>query len=407
MVRKLKILLSAYACEPNKGSEPEVGWKWATTLSKLGHEVYVITRQNNKENIENYLTNKKIPNLYFYYFDYSPWFIKIIKGKTNPRSYLYFFLWQIGIFFLARQMVKKIKFDFIHHVTFVSLRFPSFLCFLKVPFIFGPVAGGETSPYHLRKNWLFFNKITELFRDLSNYYIKVSLFMNITFSRSYKIFVTSEETKKVIPSRYHFKTEKLLAIGFDETSKPNSKSRSNAGLFNICYVGRLIYWKGLLIVLKTFSEIKKKNKNAILSIVGSGPMDTELKLQAKKLNIDQSIQWLGQIDRKELINFFNNKCDLLLMPSLRDSGGLVILEAMSCGVPVAALNLGGPGQLVDNECGIKIEVDNKSEDQIAFELSTLINDSIKNADELKNKKTKSLERVKKFTWDKKISRIYK
>ena len=95
------------------------------------------------------------------------------------------------------------------------------------------------------------------------------------------------------------------------------------------------------------------------------------------------------------------------MPSLRDSGGLVILEAMSCGVPVATLNLGGPGQLIDNECGIKIEVDNKSEDQIAFELSTLINDLIKNADELKNKKTKSLERVKKFTWDKKISKIYK
>ena len=407
MVSKLKILLSAYACEPNKGSEPEVGWKWATTLSKLGHEVYVITRQNNKENIENYLTNKKIPNLYFYYFDYPPWFIKIIKGKSNPRSYLYFFLWQIGIFFLAQALVKKIKFDFIHHVTFVSVRLPSFLCFFKVPFIFGPVAGGETPPYHLRKNWLFFNKINELFRDLSNYYVKVSLFMNITFSRSCKIFVTSEETKKVIPSRYHFKTEKLLAIGFDETSKPNSKSRSNAGSFNICCAGNLLYLKGLTISLKTFSEIKKKNKNAILSIVGSGPMDTELKLQAKKLNIDQSIQWLGQIDRKELINFFNNKCDLLLMPSLRDSGGLVILEAMSCGVPVATLNLGGPGQLVDNECGIKIEVDNKSEDQIAFELSTLINDLIKNADELKNKKTKSLERVKKFTWDKKISRIYK
>ena len=97
-----------------------------------------------------------------------------------------------------------------------------------------------------------FNKINELFRDLSNYYVKVSLFMNITFSRSCKIFVTSEETKKVIPSRYHFKTEKLLAIGFDETSKPNSKSRNNAGSFNICCAGNLLYLKGLTISLKTF-----------------------------------------------------------------------------------------------------------------------------------------------------------
>ena len=55
MKKNLKILLSAYACEPNKGSEPEVGWKWATTLSELGHEVYVITRSNNKETIEDCL----------------------------------------------------------------------------------------------------------------------------------------------------------------------------------------------------------------------------------------------------------------------------------------------------------------------------------------------------------------
>ena len=50
MKKKSKILLSAYACEPNKGSEPEVGWKWAITLSQLGYEVYVITRLNNKKN---------------------------------------------------------------------------------------------------------------------------------------------------------------------------------------------------------------------------------------------------------------------------------------------------------------------------------------------------------------------
>ena len=65
----LKILLSAYACEPNKGSEPEIGWKWATTLSNLGHEVYVITRRNNKELIELYLSKNEYKKLSFIYFD--------------------------------------------------------------------------------------------------------------------------------------------------------------------------------------------------------------------------------------------------------------------------------------------------------------------------------------------------
>ena len=65
MKKKLKILLSAYACEPNKGSEPEVGWKWATTLCGLGHEVHVVTKSNNKQNIEQYLKENNIENLNF------------------------------------------------------------------------------------------------------------------------------------------------------------------------------------------------------------------------------------------------------------------------------------------------------------------------------------------------------
>ena len=73
----LKILISAYACEPNKGSEPEVGWKIANTLATLGHKVYVITRSNNIENIENYLKYKKTKNITFLYFDLPKWIIKI------------------------------------------------------------------------------------------------------------------------------------------------------------------------------------------------------------------------------------------------------------------------------------------------------------------------------------------
>ena len=132
----MKILLSAYACEPNKGSEPEVGWKWATNLSNLGHEVYVITRSNNKNNIEQEIQKKKYFNIKFIYFDFPKWFLKIFKGKKNKFSYFYFYMWQIGIFFVAKKITNQIKFDYIHHVTFVSYRIPSFLCLLNVPFIF-------------------------------------------------------------------------------------------------------------------------------------------------------------------------------------------------------------------------------------------------------------------------------
>lgn len=79
----LKILISAYACEPNKGSEPEVGWKITNALATLGHKVYVITKSNNKENIENYLKYKKAKNITFLYFDIPKWIIKILRKKND------------------------------------------------------------------------------------------------------------------------------------------------------------------------------------------------------------------------------------------------------------------------------------------------------------------------------------
>ena len=402
---KLKILLSAYACEPNKGSEPEVGWKWATTLSGLGHEVYVITRSNNKKNIDEYLIKNKISNLNFIYFDFPKWLLRVIKGKSNPHSYLYFLLWQVGIFFVVKPYINKIKFDFIQHVTFVSFRYPSFLCLYKVPFIFGPISGGDTIPMNLRKNFSLIEKIKEFARDLSNNYIKFSPLMNLTFFKSKRIFVNSEATKKIIPSKYHHKTELMIAIGNSDTVKASLNFNKKKKRFHICYAGNLFGLKGISLAIEIFSELKKINPNIFLTVAGSGPLESELKRKAKYYNIDQSILWLGQINRNKLFELFQ-KNDLLLMPSLRDSGGFVILEAMSFGLPVATLDLGGPGIIVDNDCGIKVNVSNKSETEIVFELALKINNLSKSNEEILYKKKKSLKKIKIFSFNHKALFIY-
>ena len=82
---KKNILLSAYACEPNRGSESEVGWKWSINLIKSGFNVFVVTRKNNKSKIEKEIKKRNYKNLHFLYFDFPKWFIKIIKGKNTIR----------------------------------------------------------------------------------------------------------------------------------------------------------------------------------------------------------------------------------------------------------------------------------------------------------------------------------
>ena len=400
----MKILLSAYACEPNKGSEPEVGWKWVETLSKLGHEVYIVTRLNNKKNIENYLKKKNLKNINFIYFDFSGIFFKLIKGKKNSFSYLYFILWQVAIYFVVKPYVKKIKFDFIHHVTLVSYRFPSFLCIYKVPFIYGPISGGDTVPFLLRKNFTFINKAKELLRDISNFYVKYSPFLNLVFSKSKIICVNTAETKNFIPKKYHHKIKKILAIGLDK-KKIKKKKIKKKNSFNILYAGNLLDIKGINFVFQTFINLKKNNKNVFLTIAGDGKLKNKFFKFCKINKINRDVRFHGSISREKLFSLYK-KNDLLFYPSLRDSGGFVILEAMSFYLPSAVLNNGGPGEIINKNCGIKVNLKNKNEYQIINSFTKSITNLITKKNEQIIKSSNAYKRVSNFNWTKKAVNVY-
>jgi hypothetical protein len=96
----MKVLLSAYACEPGKGSEPGVGWSWVRQIARFA-EVWVITRANNRGTIEKALREEPLPNVHWVYFDLPRWARFWKKGQRGVH--LYYYLWQVGIYFLARQ----------------------------------------------------------------------------------------------------------------------------------------------------------------------------------------------------------------------------------------------------------------------------------------------------------------
>ena len=146
----MKVLLSAFACQPHCGSELEVGWKWALHLAKLGHEVWVLTRLESRPAIELELVRLCEKRLHFRYYDLPEpirwWF----SGGKKLSLQAYYALWQWRVVRVANDLHARHAFDRVHHVTFAGLRAPSFMGTLGVPFIFGPVAGGERAPWRLR-----------------------------------------------------------------------------------------------------------------------------------------------------------------------------------------------------------------------------------------------------------------
>src|SRR5205085_817684 len=121
MSRRLKVLISAYACEPNKGSEPEIGWQWALQMARF-HDVTVLTRANNRPSIEKGLESirgqQSLPTFVFH--DRESFLLKL-KRKFGLTK-LYYVLWQKSARKLIHQLHKLHQYEVLHHVTFSSFR---------------------------------------------------------------------------------------------------------------------------------------------------------------------------------------------------------------------------------------------------------------------------------------------
>src|SRR5215467_11471402 len=135
----MRLLLSAYACRPNAGSEPGVGWNWATHLASRGIDVHVLVAKRNQEAVEAGLRTNPVPNLHFVY-------VSVPREWAKKNEVAHYVWWQFAALKAARELSARHEFDLAHHVTYASIHVPSQLWRLKIPLIFGPVGGGQTAP---------------------------------------------------------------------------------------------------------------------------------------------------------------------------------------------------------------------------------------------------------------------
>ncbi len=402
----MRILLSAYACEPNAGSDKEVGWQWAVRLANLGYDVWVLVRSVHRKSIEEECdVNGKPNNLHFVYCELD-WFIQ----NTNwfkGRIYLYYYLWQWSAYVCAKKLHSELDFDVVHHVTWVSLRQPSFMGRLGIPFIFGPCAGGDRAPPLLRSGYTFGQRVFDITRDVANFFIKYDPLMRSVFRSATRIYVATEESKLLIPKSFHNKVDISLAVGMDQVQMlaRDTGSANDDDFFKVLYVGRFIGLKGMHLGMPAFARLRASVPNARLSMVGEGPDERSLRKLAIELDIDDAIDWVPWVEQKELNEIYRNH-NCFLFPSLRDSGGLVVLEAMRMGLPVVCLNLGGPGVIVNDSCGFSINAVNASRENVINNLAEALIGLASNI-EKKNSLSMGAEyRVKNFLWDTLVNDVY-
>ena len=400
----MRILLSAYACEPGKGSEPGVGWHWAQEIGRLGHRVTVLTRSNNQTPIEAALKQHPEPNLDFIYYDLPQWARWWKRGGRGIR--LYYVLWQWGAYRTAKALRRRLGFEQVHHITFGGIHLPSFMGFLGVPFVFGPVGGGERTPLALRKSFPTRGYLLELVRDVANQMQKVNPLSRSIFKRSSLILCKTSETAACVPVKYRDKTRVQLEIGIagGYGGVPNAASGAEPETLRVLYVGRLIYWKGLHLALRAFAEARKTMPQMKMTVIGSGPDESWFHSLAQNLQLESVVEWIPWMPQPEVLKNYSHH-DVLLFPTLHDSSGNVVLEALSRRVPVICLDLGGPGVIVDNSCGRVVGTAGKSEAEVVTGLSAALH-QLASHRERQVCRAGAQARAEEYRWDQVVRACY-
>jgi glycosyltransferase involved in cell wall biosynthesis len=348
--RRLRVLLSAYACEPAKGSEPEIGWQWALQMARF-HEVTVLTRANNRPAIEAALKamppGQPVPHFVYHEAGRFALWLKRLSGLVR----IYYIIWQRG----ARKLIAKLHhtqpFDLLHHVTFAGYRYRTAIWRHGVPCVWGPIGGMESIPWALlpwkHPGSLFY----ELFRNFGNV-IQATAF-NVLSARAADtavVLVANRETQDTF-SALDIDTSLFPAIGLHASEFPPARPpTAPKGPLRLLFVGQLIWLKGVDLAIRALAEA---GIDAELTLIGDGRFAPGLRRLVAKHGLEGRVHFAGKKPRAEALQAFREH-DVMVFPSLHDSGGMAVIEAMAAALPVICLDCGGPAISVADGCGIRV-----------------------------------------------------
>jgi glycosyltransferase involved in cell wall biosynthesis len=332
---RLRMLVFAYACEPQRGGEPEAGWIWSRMLARIG-ETWVMTRTNNREVIESHMEDlPERENIRFVYVDLPPW-ARFWK-RRDKGARLYYLLWQVAALSRAMKLRRQVGFDVVWHLTWANAWIGSLAAFFALPFVYGPVGGG------VGMDWRFISVLGirgtfyEIARSIARYLARyANPLARLAWRRARLILVQNPETRSWLPRRHRAKAIVFPNVVIDRASPPEVAPPRRPPTTAI-YVGRLVPLKGLALALRVLTLLPEWR----LIICGTGPDERRLKRMARRLRVEDRVEFHGSIPKSE-VGSFMRRADVFLFPSLHDEGGFVVAEALAEGLPVVCLDRGGP-----------------------------------------------------------------
>jgi glycosyltransferase involved in cell wall biosynthesis len=402
-----KVLLSAYACSPIRGSEPGNGWSWALNLALQGFEVWCLTNVEDKEATDAELSRLGLPNLHIVYVTLPFNLDKKLLNASSKTIYIHYYLWRKKAARIAKQLHDEKQFDVAHHVTFGSFQQGTFLWKLKnTRIIFGPVGGGQEALPAFKEYFGQAWRIERIRSLISKLSIKFSNNLKNTVTRSDTILVTNQDTANIVqqiktgqPHNVHLILDNAIPLSMQHIDYID---RQPGEKLNLLWVGRMLPRKGLNLILHALSLVPE-NVDYTFTIVGGGEQYQFLDGWIEQYGLDRKrLRILGQIPFHEVVHHYE-QADVFIFCSLRDSCPAQLNEAMAFGLPVITLDLHGSSLAVSSDCGIKVKPTTKEE--TALGIAKAITRLFEDTEFRKQCSLNAYRYAKSNTWERKVHLI--
>jgi glycosyltransferase involved in cell wall biosynthesis len=322
----MRILYLTQFFSSTRGGGPLIFYDLAKSISEMGHEVYVIC------NVATEILDSK--NIHIIT-------VKPTLGETFelPPSPIRNVRYIANSLVTGSRIIRRKKIDLIHTNSFTPVIAGSLLSkLMRIPMIASIYDVFTDADKNNWSNWTKQNNLPGFYSVLGELYEKLSLRMptNLihTISYSTKADLLRQKVNRPIRVIYpaiNITTHKDSTINYDDF---------------ILYIGRLVFYKNVDLLIRSFQDVVMKFPEAKLIIAGEGPMEGEWRALARSLGIINNIKFMGHISHEDKINLLS-KCSSLALPSLFEGFGLVILEAFAMCKPVIVSKVAPFDEIVD------------------------------------------------------------
>ena len=397
-MQRVKIFVSAYACEPGLGSEIGVGWHWVLEMSKH-FELWVLTRKSNQNNIETWMNSQKEDyNIHFVYYDL-PKALRFWKnGLHGVRTY--YTIWQILTNTIVKRTMQENNIKIYHLLTYGNSLWKASSYGMRQFFVWGPTGGvdyisGKFTAYYGIKF-----KIREMIRRM----VINTLNINRGFQKRCKnadlILCKSESMYEAVPDKYRHKAKIFTDCAVDENLLEKKQSVQKE-VIDFITVGRLDAWRNFDVLVEAFTKAYAKNHHIRMKIVGDGDDADRIKILIRLRKMDKVIEMTGYVSIDAYYGFMR-EADVVINPSYKEGAVTMAFDAMALGKPFICIDTGGYTRYFSDKCAVILQRGPREK---------LISDMTEAIEKMFDKNTRTAfsdyayELAKQNTWDKKGKEI--